>query len=126
MKRHVQVEPLSGALTFKRKGKLVTNNTSKIPRAKSFNFPHVGRFETKEDQELAPEKQVNLNRRVEPKQNGDTDEPETPNSELGDSPENQQIRIDIENVEVSPVPTKIERGVQKRDSNSRLAEKRGL
>ena len=67
MKRHVQVEPLSGALTYKRRGRLATSNTSKIPRAKSFNYPHVGRFETKEDQELAPEKQVNLNKRVEPK-----------------------------------------------------------
>ena len=52
-----------------------------------------GRFETKED--IAPESKMNLNKRIEPKEYGDTDEPETPNSEFVESPRIQGIQINV-------------------------------
>ena len=84
---------------------------------------NFGRFETKEEE--APEKQLRLNKQVEPKQHGDTDEPETPMSDPGESPSQHRVSIDIQNVEAnSPAPIRML--MQKRDSNSRLAAKRGM
>ena len=59
-----------------------SSQSFKIPRAQSMS--NFGRFETKEEE--APEKQLRLNKQVEPKQHGDTDEPETPMSDPGSSP----------------------------------------
>ena len=59
-----------------------TSQSFKVQRAQSMS--NFGRFETKEEE--VPEKQLRLNKQVEPKQHGDTDEPETPMSDPAESP----------------------------------------
>ena len=69
---------------------------------------------------------MNLNKRIEPKENGDTDEPETPVSEFAESPRIPGVQINVQDIEVTTPLARSQSAMHKRESTSKLAEKRGL